>query len=138
MKNTMILNNEDIGISEIEYDINGNLRVTDKSGKYCFVVCIYFNTNDINSIEIGETKNIHFNEYCISENNESAMIWPIISNVKRIENDIYALNFKFENIDSDVCYMNKRKCFDIKLDSLECNILVNIKDARNNVILYKY
>ena len=43
---------------------------------------------------------------------------------------------KFDNF-SDICYMNKKNCFDIELESLEVNININYKDVIGKSIIYK-
>ena len=70
----MILNGIDIGISKIELD-KSDLRITDQSGKYCLQVCVFYNWNDINKIRNNQKEEIDFNEYCLSLNNEPALIW---------------------------------------------------------------
>ena len=127
MKNYMILNDKNIGVSEIECDFDGNLRVFDKSHKYSLVVCLAYNKEDINSIKIGESESIDYNEYYISENNESALIWPTNTSTERISDTLYSLYFEFNNISNNVCYMNKRGYFDIELNSLKCKIYIDKK-----------
>ena len=70
--NVMILNDVNIGISEIELD-KSDLLITDSSGKYCLQVCVEYNWKDITNIKIGQKETIDFNEYCLSENNEPAV-----------------------------------------------------------------
>lgn len=137
-KDFLILNNKNIGISEIEFNKNGNLIVTNKSKKYCLVVCIQYNIKDITDIKIGENKNIDFNEYYITENNEPALIRPSISSVKRLNEDILSFYFNFEDLKKGTHYMNNRGHFEKELKSLECNILINYKDILKDMILYKY
>lgn len=138
MNNSLFLNGKNIGIGEIEFDKAGNLRIVDKSFRYCLVICVKYNIEDINSIKIGEKRNIEFNEYYVSEKNESALISPSISLVEKINKDIFCFTFKFENLDNKTCYMNTRKHFDIKLESLKCKIYLDNKDAKDGIILYKY
>ena len=127
MNNILILNNKDIGVSDIEFDIDGTIRIIDKDHKYSLLVWIRYNKDDIDSLKINEKKDISFNEYTISEYHESAIVWPIISQVERVKENLISFYFKFDNIENDVCYMNERGCFDIKLHSLECKTYVNYK-----------
>ena len=137
-KNIMTINNNDIGISKIEFDKNGNLIITDKSSKYSLVVCIKYNIGDINNVKIGESKSINFDEYYISENNESALIKPIVSLVEKEDDNILCFTFEFDNLDNKLCYMNKRKHFDIELHSLKCKIYINCNDEIDDIIIYRY
>ena len=134
--NMMILNGINIGISKIELD-ESDLRIIDKSGKYCFRVFIYYNWNEIDNIKTGEKVEIDFNEYTLSENNESALIWPTNSYVKRVTNDSLCFYFHFENISETITYMNQRNAFDIVPSSLEVKVLLNHKDAKNGSIVYE-
>lgn len=139
MNNKMILNNKDIGISKIELN-KSDLLITDKTGKYTLHVTIYYNWKEINNLKIGEEKNIDFNEYILTENNEPVLLWPNKSLVKKISDDIICFNIEFVNISNnkDTCYMNKRGCFDIPLVSLEVKALINYQDVSNNSIKYKF
>ena len=51
-----------------------------------------------------------FNEYYLSENNESVLIWPDVCKLKKIREDYVSFYLEFLNIDNnkDTCYMNKR------------------------------
>lgn len=135
--NFMILNNINIGISKIELD-KDDLLVTDKSSKYCLQVCVEYNWQDINSLRVGETKDIDFNEYCFSENNEPALIWPSTCYVEKIDNDTLCFYLNFKDLSNDITYMNKRGCFDIELKSLEVKVFIDYKDAKENSIIYKF
>lgn len=137
--NTMILNNVNIGISKIELN-KSDLLITDKSCKYCLQICIEYNWKDMNSLEIGEKKNIDFNEYCLSENNEPALICPFSCTVEKVNDDILYFHLKFESLskEQNTCYMNKRGYFDIKLDSLEVKAVIDYEDANNDSIVYKF
>lgn len=139
MNNKMILNNKDIGISKIELN-KSDLLITDKTGKYTLHVTIYYNWKEINNLKVGEEKNINFNEYILTENNEPVLIWPNKSLVNKISDDIIYFNFSFNNItnNKDTCYMNKRGCFDILVDSLEITVSINYQDVSNNSIMYKF
>ncbi len=134
--NMMILNDINIGISKIELD-KSDLRIIDKSGRYCFRVVIYYNWKEIDNIKNGEKVEINFNEYILSENNASALIWPTNSYVKRITNDSLCFYFHFENIPETITYMNQRNVFDIVPSSLEVKVLLNHKDAKNGSIIYE-
>ena len=131
--NIMILNNKNIGVSKIEFNPNGNLIITDKTGKYCLVVCIQYNIEDINNIRVGEDKKIDFNEYYICENNEPALIIPTSSSIQRLNNDILCFHFNFENIENDIHYMNKKEHFDIELKSLKCDIEINYNKVSKGI-----
>lgn len=133
--NIMILNSTNIGISKIELD-KSDLIVTDKESKYCFKVCVLYNWQDINNLKVGEEKNIDFNEYILSENNEPALVWSNIGYVKRIDNDCLCFHFIFENLDSTIHYMNMRGCFDIVPRNLEVKVFLNSKDAKDGAIIY--
>lgn len=139
MNNKMILNNKDIGISKIELN-KSDLLITDKTGKYTLHVTIYYNWKDINILKVGEEKNIDFNEYILTENNEPVLIWPNKSLVKKISDDIILFDIEFNNISNnkDTCYMNKRGYFDIPANSLEVKVSINYQDASNNSIIYKF
>ena len=135
-KKLMILNGKNIGISKIELD-RSELRIIDKSGIYCFRVCVYYNWKDINNIKIGEKEQVDFNEYILSENNEPALIWPTKSYVEKLTNDYLCFYFKFENISETITYMNKRNCFNILPNFLEVRIFIDYKDAKNGSIIYE-
>ena len=130
----MILNDVDIGISKIELD-KSDLRITDKNGKYCLQVCVEYNWNDINRIKVGQKEEVDFNEYCLSENNEPALIWPSSSFVEKICDDTICFYLEFNDL-SDAIYMNKRGYFDIYLNSLIAKVFINYKDAIDNSIVY--
>lgn len=133
-KNCLILNGQNIGISKIELN-KSELYIEDKTGKYSLCVHIY-NWKEINSIKTGKRQSIEFNEYCICENNESALIWPTDCYIKKPTDDSIIFYLKFDNF-SDICYMNKKNCFDIELESLEVNININYKDVIGKSIIYK-
>ena len=133
-QNIMILNGNDIGISKIELN-KGELYIVDETGKYSLCVHIY-NWKDINSAEIGKRQNIEFNEYCFCENNESALILPTKCYIEKPTEDSIIFYLKFDDF-SDICYMNKRNCFDIELNSLEVKVNINYKDVQENSIAYK-
>lgn len=135
--NKMILNGIDIGISKIELN-KSDLLITDKTGKYCLQIHLYYNWKDINSIEIGSKKNIDFNEYCLEENNEPALIWPTESLVERITEYSYLFSINFKDLVNETNFMNKRGHFDIELKSLECEVTINYKDAKNGTIIYNF
>lgn len=136
-KNLMILNNQDIGISRIEFD-KSNLLVYDKSKKYCFSITLYYNWKDINSLNVGDAKTIDFNEYILSENNESALICPSKSQVEKISEDVLFFSIEFNDLANKTQYMNKRECFDINLNTLKVDILIDYKDVSNASIIYEF
>ena len=133
-QNMMILNGNDIGISKIELS-KGELYIVDEMGKYSLCVHIY-NWKEINSIKTRKRQSIEFNEYCLCENNEPALIWPTDCYIKKPTDDSIIFYLKFDNF-SDICYMNKKNCFDIELESLEVNININYKDVIGKSIIYK-
>ena len=48
-------------------------------------------------------------------------------------------NIEFNEYDfSDACYMNKRNCFDIELNSVEVKVNINYKDVQENSIVYRF
>lgn len=134
-ENIMILNNKNIGISKIELN-ESELYIADKDNKYSLCVHIY-NWKEINKIEIGKKQKIDFNEYCLGENNESALVWPTDAYVEKPTKDSIIFYLKFSDF-SDVCYMNKRECFDTKLKSLEVKVFIKYKDAIGDSIIYKF
>lgn len=71
----MILNNKNVGISKIELN-KDELNVADKRGKYNLHVTVTYDWKKINQVSIGKEEDISFNEYYLSENNESVLIWP--------------------------------------------------------------
>lgn len=135
----MILNSVDIGISKIELN-KSDLLIVDESGHYCLKVCVEYNWKDINNLVVGDKKNIDFNEYCISENNESALIWPCNCVVEKLSDGVLYFYLKFKDLSNEqnTCYMNKRGCFDIELKSLEVKILIDYKDANDGSIVYNF
>lgn len=135
--NTMFLNGINIGISKIELD-KSDLLITDKSHKYLLQVCIEYNWKNINSLKVGEKKNIDFNEYCLSENNEPALIWPTNSYVEKTSDDSICFYLEFKDLSNTTTYMNKRGCFDIELNSLEVKVFINYKDVIKDSIIYNY
>lgn len=139
MDNKMILNNEDIGISKIELN-KSNLLITDSTGKYTLAITIYYNWKDINNLKVGQEAYIAFNEYILTEDNEPALIWPNKSLVKKVSEDIIYFNIKFSDISNnkDTCYMNKKGCFNIPLNSLEVKASINYQDAKDKSIIYEY
>ena len=135
--NYMILNNKNVGISKIELN-KDELNVTDKSGKYNLHVTVAYDWKKINQVSIGKEEDISFNEYYLSENNESVLIWPDVCKLKKIKKDYVSFNLEFLNIDNskDTCYMNKRGHFDIPLDSLKVKVYIDYKDAIEGKIIY--
>ncbi len=133
-KNCLILNGQSIGISKIELN-KSELCIEDKTGKYSLCVHIY-NWKEINSIKTGKRQSIEFNEYCLCENNEPALIWPTDCYIKKPTDDSIIFYLKFDDF-SNICYMNKKKCFDIELESLEVNVNINYKDVIGKSIIYK-
>lgn len=134
-KQKINLNGRNMGISKIELN-ECDLLVTDKSQKYCFKVCVKYNWKDINTIKIGEKKKIDFNECCLSENNESALIWTSNCYVEKISDDVVYFYFEFKDLANTIHYMNKRECFDIDVNSLEVKIYINYKDEIEGSIIY--
>lgn len=126
-KNTMILNGIDIGISKIELD-KSDLRITDQSGKYCLQVCVFYSWNEINKIGNNQKEEIDFNEYCLSLNNEPALIWPTKNFVEKISDDLICFYLEFKDLSNTTHYMNKRGYFDIKLNSLIVKVYIDYKD----------
>lgn len=135
IENIMILNNKNIGISRIELNKN-ELYIIDKTNKYSLCVHTY-NWKEINKIEIGKKQKIDFNEYCLGENNESALVWPTDVYVEKPTKDSIIFYLKFDDF-SDVCYMNKREGFDIELNSLEVRVFIDYKDVINDSIIYSF
>lgn len=136
--NYMILNNKNLGISKIELN-KDELNVTDKTGKYNLHVTVAYDWKKINQVGVGKEEDISFNEYYLSENNESVLIWPDVCKLKKIRDDYISFYLEFLNIDNnkDTCYMNKRGHFDIPLDSLEVKVYINYKDAFEGKIVYQ-
>lgn len=131
----MILNSKNIGISKIELN-ERELYIVDKAYKYSLCVHIY-NWKEIVNTEVGKKQKVDFNEYCLSENNESALIWPTKCYIEKPTKDSIIFYLKFDDF-SDICYMNKRKCFDIELDSLEVKVFIDYKDAIEDSIIYSF
>ena len=133
--NVMIFNDVDVGISKIELD-KSDLRITDKSGKYCLKVCVLYSWKDINRIRVGQKEKIDFNEYCLSENNEAALVWPSDDYVEKISNDSICFYFAFRDLANTIHYMNQRGRFDFPLYSLEVKVFINYKDVVGDSIVY--
>jgi len=138
MKNFMILNNENIGISYAELNEDEVLLYNNNS-KYCFKVYLNSNGNwkDIYNLKIGEKRQIEFSEYGLSENNIPALIFPTISYVEKPNDYELLFYFKCENF-NDIVFMSFKNHFDIELNNLEIQILFNLKDFKNNRIIYKF
>lgn len=136
-RNIMILNNENVGISKIELN-ECDLLITDKSCKYCFKVCLKYDWEEINSVKVGEKKSIDFNEYCLSENNEPALIWPSRCYVEKISDNYISFYLKFNDLSDTVTYMNKRSRFDIELNSFEVKVFIDYKDVIGDSIIYNF
>lgn len=134
-ENIMILNDKNIGISKIELSEH-ELYIVDKSGKYSLSVHIY-NWKEIDSIELGKKQKIDFNEYCLGENNESALIWPTDVYIEKPTEDSIVFYLKSDDL-KDICYMNKRNRFDIEPKSLEVKVLVDYKDVKGDSIIYNF
>lgn len=132
--NTMILNDVNVGISKIELD-KSDLIITDKSGRYCLQICVRYNWKDINNIKPGSKEKIDFNEYCLSENNEPALIWPSNCYVEKISSSSISFNLEFKDLSNTIHYMNKRGHFDIKINSLEVKVFIDYKDTIGNSII---
>lgn len=133
--NVMILNGINIGISKIELN-KSDLIIIDKSGKYCLQVYVGYNWKDINNIKLGAKKEIDFNEYCLAENNEPALILPSSCYVEKISDNSICFNLIFKDLSKTAHYMNKRGYFDIELNSLEVKAFIDYKDAKGNSIIY--
>lgn len=134
-KNFMILNNKNIGIKKVELN-KDELYIEDKTGVYSLCIHIY-NWEKINQIKVGEKQNIDFNEYCLSENNETALIWPTKSFIRKPTKDSIIFSLEFNDF-SDICYMNKRDCFNIKLNSLYVQVYINYNDVKEKSIIYNF
>lgn len=135
----MFLNNQNIGISQIEFN-KDNLIITDKSGKYSLHVTISYDWDKLNKVSLHEEKDIFFNEYYLSEYNESVLIWPESSTVSKPSKDELLFSFEFKNIEksSNTCYMNQRGCFDISITSLKTSVIINLQEAIQTKIVYKF
>ena len=107
-ENIMILNNKNIGIGRIELN-KSELYIADKANKYSLCVHIY-NWKEINKIEIGKRQKIDFNEYCLGENNESALVWPTDVYVEKPTKDSIIFYLKFDDF-SDVCSLKTKTKF---------------------------
>ena len=136
-KNIMILNDINIGVSKIELD-KSDLRVIDKSGRYCLRVFLYYNWKDINNIKIKEKKCIDFDEYILLEDNDQALILPTKCYVEKITNESLCFYFKFENMSETIHYMNQINCFSILPRSLEVKAFIYYKDAIKGLIKYEF
>ncbi len=136
MNNAMILNKKNIGISCALLD-EDDLLVYSKDNKYCFKVYMGSSWKDIRNIKVGEKKQIEFSEVCLSDNNVPALILPNISCIQKINEYELLFYFKCDNF-NDIVYMSMKNHFDIELESLEVQILFNIKDFVNNKIIYKF
>lgn len=136
-KNVMILNDVNIGISKIVLD-KSDLIIFDKLGKYCLKVYEFYNWKDMNNIKVGTREKIDFNEYCLSENNEPALIWPSNCYVEKISNSSLCFNLEFEDLYNTTTYMNQRGYFDIDLKNLKCKIFIDYKDVVNGSIIYNF
>lgn len=121
-----IINEEKLLIGHLELN-RDNLIVVDKTKKYEFVVTLSYNWSDINKLKIGKKEKINFNEYIISENNESALIWPSDSYVEKINPNQIEFYFKFENFD-DICFMNEKGQFEKNIEFLEIKVNINCND----------
>lgn len=138
-ENYLFLNKQNIGISQIEFN-KDNLIITDKSGKYSLHVTISYDWDKLNKVSLHEEKDIFFNEYYLSEYNESVLIWPESSTVSKLSDDELLFSFEFKNIEksSNTCYMNQRGCFDISITSLKVRIKINLQEAIQTKIVYKF
>lgn len=135
----MFLNNQNIGISQIEFN-KDNLIITDKRGKYSLHVTISYDWDKLNKINIHEEKDIFFNEYYLSEYNESVLIWPISSTVSKPSKDELLFSFEFTDVEKspNTCYMNKRGCFAISITSLKASAIINLQEALQAKIIYNF
>lgn len=138
-ENYLFLNKQNIGISQIEFN-KDNLIITDKSCKYSLHVTISYDWDKLNKVSLHEEKDIFFNEYYLSEYNESVLIWPESSTVSKPSKDELLFSFEFKNIEksSNTCYMNQRGCFDISITSLKVRIKINLQEAIQTKIVYKF
>lgn len=137
--NIFIINGKKINIGEIELD-KDTLRVVEKNGKYSFYICVSYDWRGINELKVGEEGRWMYNEYILGENKESALVWPSYYVTRKITEDIICFDLKFETLDDEknICYMNKRGCFDKPINYLEVKIYVNYKDAKDGKISYKF
>lgn len=135
----MFLNNQNIGISQIEFN-KDNLIITDKSGKYSLHITIFYDWDKLNKINIYEEKDIFFNEYYLSEHNESVLIWPISSTVSKPSKDELLFSFEFTDVEKspNTCYMNKKGCFGIPITSLKTSVIINLQEALQAKIIYNF
>ena len=132
---TMTLNGVNIGIGKIELN-KSDLLIIDKSGKYCLKVCVLYSWKDINKIKTLQKQEIDFNECCLSENNEAALVWPSNSYVEKISSDLLCFYLEFKDLANTTHYMNKRGCFAISLYSLEVKVFISFNDVVNGSIIY--
>ncbi len=133
--NVFILNDNNLEIGKIVLD-NADLKIFDKSFKYCFRVVLFYNWQDILNVKMGEKKQIDFNEYILSENDEPALIIPSESYVEKINDKELCFYFNFKKKAQNICYMNERNRFDIMLNSLEARVFIDFKDAKDGFIIY--
>ena len=124
--NVMTLNGINLGIRKIEFD-NSDLRIIDKSGKYCLKVCVQYNWQELNNLKIGEKKNIDFNEYVLTENNEPAIVWPTECLVGKKDKTSLYFYLNFENLSKSIHYMNRRNQFDITPENMKIKVYVNVE-----------
>lgn len=65
------------------------------------------------------------------------MIWPTDCYIEKTTQNTITFYLKFDDF-SDICYMNKRGCFDIELQSLEVKAFIDYKDAKKGSIIYEF
>lgn len=138
-ENKFIINNESLNIGYIELN-KDQLIVKDEDNKYMFYICVSYDWEKISSLNIGEEKVIEYNEYILSKNNESALVWPSKVITKMIDENIICFKLKFEDLtnEKNMCYMNESGCFDIIIENMEVEVYINNKDVVNNRIVYEF
>ena len=137
VNNVMIVNGVDVGIGKLELN-ESDLLIYDKSFKYELEIYVYYNWKEIDDLEVSESKDIDFNEYCLSEGNKQWLIWPNVCSVKRVSDDILSFYLCFFDISSNGSYLGDKKFSDTDFDSLEVRVFFDRNDVFDNKIVYEF
>ena len=107
----------------IDNNLHGSLQF--------YYSCINANIKPIIGIEVKVKYKEEIYPLVLIAKNENGF-----KNISYISTSSYNSFIEFKNLSNSTHYMNKRGCFDIKLDSLEAKAFIDYKDAIHDSIIY--
>lgn len=136
MDSFLIINGKKIDIGKIELDKN-QLLIKSKDKKYLFYHTIFYSWKEIESISIGEKRNIDFDENCFYSDyiKKTALVWPESLYVERISDTRYCF-YSCVKDKNNIDWLSS----DIvdNINSLETKIFIDKNDICRNKIIYRF